>query len=639
MIEQWWDGRNGEVRLLPFSDTLALGMEALREGLPLRWARTLQDRAAEPPPGLAEAWFQVDWEPRSPTPTVVGGAEAPYLRSPAEGGREPSASPEGVALSGDLLPEGQRYWVGLQTHWTVGPGREVWTSARGRTAARTSATLDAVASAVESDLRRRVPLNSGPVPLLRRVRPSRHRRRSWASGSRSLGETAYPLGRLREAILLVAPFPLDLDPLDDPRLRHAVVLGASGSGKTSALAHMARQALGEGRSVILFDVHGDLAPRIMAGLSPALRDRSSGVDVAGSPTAIPGLSVFGPVPVADREALVAHLVAALKRLSTENGETFWGFRLERLFETFLHIVQEQGGDLVDLWSLLADPRRREAARLSTHRPEMARFLEEVDGIVRRQPEFLWPAASRVAKVVGSPLLTALLAPSESRWELGERLAEGGSVLWRLPIGEIGPEGVTFAVTLLLTRVYLDLVRRAPVAGSADGLRALFVIDEAHLFPARLLSEIVAEGRKFGLGLIAATQYPARLAPELREAFTGAAGTVYLFRVPWAAAKETGLWAGLGPETAQQLLPSLPPGWAVVSSTGPNADRRLVPIPLDLPPDLPGWQAVVRRTAERYGSPVPYRDTATASSSDRWEEELLLGLVALDAEGGPVTRAR
>ncbi len=364
-----------------------------------------------------------------------------------------------------------------------------------------------------------------------------------------------------------------------------------------------------------------------------------GIDVVGTPAAIPGLSVFGPVPLADREALVAHLVAAFKRLSTENGETFWGFRLERLFETFLHVVQEQGGDLVDLWSLLTDPRRRDAARLTTGRPEIVQFLEELDGIVRRQPEFLWPAASRVAKVVGSPLLTALLAPRERSVELGPRLRAGESVIWRLPMGELGPEGVTFAVTLLLTRIYLEEVRRAAREEPADDLRVLFVLDEAHLFPARLLSEIVAEGRKFGLGLVVATQYPARLAPELRDALTGAAGTVYLFRVPWASAVATGAWAGLGPDTAQNILPSLPPGWAMVSSTGSRADRRLVGMPLAPPSDLLGWQELVRRTTAGYGSPVPYRDGAAALSSDSLEEDLLLGLVALEAEGGITTRPR
>ncbi len=640
LIEQWWDGHAGEVHLLPYSERLVLAMEAVREGIPLPWTRSFRNRACAPPPGLLEGWIWV--VPPVPSDITLDPYDA-SLSSPVPGGRstepsDPRPSPDAVT-SDDLLSSESPYWVGLQTHWTTGSDGEVWASARGRIAAATPAALQALGSALEDRLRHVARWPAESRLIVRAVRPRRRLSRAWASGARPRWWTPRAQRLQADRVALAVPLPLGPDPHDDPRLRHAVVLGASGSGKTAALAHFAREALAERRSVVLFDVHGDLAPRVTAGLPSAIRERVIGIDVVGRPTAVPGLSVLGPVTIGDRDALVAHLVAAFKRLSTENGETFWGFRLERLFETFLHLVQEQGGDLVDLWSLLTDPRRRDAARLTTERPEAAQFLEELDGIVRRQPDFLWPAASRVAKVVGSPLLTALLAPHDRPLEVGARLSEGDSAIWRLPMGELGPEGVTFTVTLLLTRVYLEQVRRAAREGLAQDLRVLFVLDEAHLFPARLLSEIVAEGRKFGLGLVVATQYPARLAPELRDALAGAAGTVFLFRVPWASAVATGAWAGLGPDAAQRVLPTLSPGWALVSTTGPHAARQLIPMPLGLPADLPGWQKLVRRSADRFGSPVPYREGAAARSYESLEEEILLGLVGLDAEGGTITRAR
>jgi hypothetical protein len=641
LVEQWWNGREGEVHLLPFSEPLVLAMEALREGLPLPWTRRFRDRACAPPPGYLERWAWVSREdlPAAPSEGDTDSPASPERRTWREGRVETADVDDAVDPPGALLPSDQQFWVGMQTHWTTGSNSEVWATTRVRLAAVTPEGLQALASALQAHLRRMSDLPRDYGLFLHEVRPGRRLRREWASGARPAWHSVGP-HRLRwERAAEAAPLPLGPDGSDDPRLRHTVVLGASGSGKTAALAHFARQALAERRSIILFDVHGDLATQVVAGLPAETRERLIGIDVADSPAAIPGLSVFGPVPVADREALVAHLVAAFKRLSTENGETFWGFRLERLFETFLHVVQEQGGDLVDLWSLLTDPRRRDAARLTTARPEIVQFLDELDGIVRRQPDFLWPAASRVAKVVGSPLLTALLAPRERPRDFEARLGEGVSAIWRLPMGELGPEGVTFAVTLLLTRLYLEQVRRAVRGEPPRGLRVLFVLDEAHLFPARLLSEIVAEGRKFGLGLIVATQYPARLAPELRDALTGAAGTVYLFRVPWASAEVTGSWAGLGPAEAERVLPSLPPGWAMVSSTGAHAERRLVSMPFGCSPDLSGWRALVHRTAAEYGAPVPYRESVIARSSESLEEDLLLGLVALEAEGGPATRPR
>lgn len=640
LIEQWWDGRQGGVHLLPFSRRLAVQIDALAAGTPLRWSSVPHELPPGPPPGRPSMWVRVV-EARGASPVEDRSGESWVLssggRPPDRGGRPTRL--DDVLLEGDLLPPGRGYWAAVQTHWGVGADRRAWSRMRGRFSAGTREELHALRAALEARLRRLAGTDGPPFLAVRVGRPWLRGERAWRVGAASLGGDgpALPLGPglVRAAI----PYPLPLDPSDDPRLRHVVVLGASGSGKTAALAQLARAAMAERRSVVLFDVHGDLAPQVVSGISAHGRDRLVGIDIVDRPDKVPGLSVFGPVPACDREPLIAHLVAAFKRLSTENGETFWGFRLERVFETFLRIVQEQGGDLVDLWGLLTDPRRREAARLSTPRPELARFLDELEGIVRRQPEFLWSAASRVAKVVGSPLLTALLAPKERPADLSPALGEGGSVIWRLPMGELGPEGVTFAVTLLLTRVYLDQVRRAGARGPSPELRLLFVLDEAHLFPSRLLSEIVAEGRKFGLGLVAATQYPARLAPELRDALTGAAGTVFLFRVPWASAGPTGAWAGLAPDTADQILPSLPAGWAVVASTGPNADRRLTAMPPPAPSDLPGWRDLVRECAERFGSPVPYPDVSRSADTDWLEEELLLGLVALGAEGRSPTRSR
>lgn len=639
LVEQWWDGLRGEVSLLPFSPALEVALKALRQDLPLRWNRLFTTRACEPPAGLMESWFWLAIRARpgsSARPLALPVSSTPWSQPDPGETRRPT---DELADSPPLLPEGVPYWVGLQTHWISTPTGGVRVSLRARLAAPGPSTLTALGTAVESCLRRRAGGGSGPQLFLRRIRPGRGDRRTWITGALPpwRGPSRIPL--TSDLVPLAVSLPLETDPADEARLRHVAVFGTSGSGKTAALAHLAREALGEGRPVVVFDVHGDLVPRIVAGIRAEIASRVIGVDVTGNPPAIPGLAVFGPVPSADREALVAHLVAALKRLSTENGETFWGFRLERLFETFLHLVQEQGGTLVDLWSLLSDPRRRDAARLSTARPDAAQFLEELEGILRRQPEFLWPAASRVSKVVGSPLLQALLAPRDRPLDVRARLQEGSSVFWRLPIGELGPEGVTFAVTLLLTRIYLEEVRSVPPAGPGPGLRTLFVLDEAHLFPARLLAEMVAEGRKFGLGLVLATQYPARLAPELRAALAGAAGTVYLFRVPWASAADTGAWVGLSRDTAQRILPSLAPGWAVVGSTGPGADRRVVAMPRTTVADSSVWRAIVQRSVVQYGSPVAHPEGIPETDSERIEEDVLLGLVALEAERAPATRER
>ncbi len=131
------------------------------------------------------------------------------------------------------------------------------------------------------------------------------------------------------------PFPRDAD------LRlHTVVVGASGSGKTSMLASVAAERLRTGRSVVLFDIHGDLAPATSALLAGMPHGKVAAVDVEGAAGTRTGVRILAPD--ADGESEAQELVAALKRLSVEGSEVYWGFRLERLFDTFVRLTLEEG---------------------------------------------------------------------------------------------------------------------------------------------------------------------------------------------------------------------------------------------------------------------------------------------------------
>jgi hypothetical protein len=508
--------------------------------------------------------------------------------------------------------------VDVQTYWFPDPsGRlRVWT----RFAAPWAGSHEGVLLRGGLELAHRVAEKGGPLADVRIERRGPGAAREWSSGR---------LGRLRSGP------PLRVDPItaasavplagrapseaSDP-VRHTVVLGATGSGKTGLVAALAAERISRGTPVLLFDVHGDLAPAVVARLVPSDRSRVLAIDAADPHGRIPGLAILEPGPGPSADAGAADVVAALKRLSSEGGETYWGFRLERIFDTFVRVVQDERGSLLDLLALLTDERRRESARLTTRRPDAARFLEELPAILRRSPEFLWPAASRLSKIALVPALAALLAPADGGLPIEEWVGRGGSILWRLPFSHLGPEGATLAGTLLATRSYLALAR-SPVR-SCKRLRALFVVDEAHAFSSRLLTEMLAEGRKFGIGVVVASQYPERLDPELRAAAAGAAGTHIVFRVPPAAARDVGEWIGLEPAVARDLLPALPVGKALAVASGETA-RFLVGEPLAHDSGAT-WASRVDATSAAYFDDA---ETVLRGESEEIGDTILLELVA------------
>gem|GEM_PF-428033 len=517
-------------------------------------------------------------------------------------------------------------WAGLQVLWSQSGTGQVLIAVRFRVAARTRDDQHSLFGAVAARLLADWSRGTGIPARVEHV--SACARRDWRRlGIRSLPRAAwYPLatGLLEETPELGFR---DLETPTAPPEGHTVVFGASGTGKTTLLADRALHAIVGGRTVVVLDLHGDLAPAILGGLPRRERDRVVAVDAGTRPvTGISGLVSSGSS--VDRAA--GHFVAAVKRLSPDGGDLAWGFRLERIFDTFSRLVLESGGTLLDLYALLTDVRRREAALLEAHRPAAARFLEELGPIVRRNPEFLWSAATRLSKIVLMPELADLLAPSDGGLDVEGLIRNGRSVLVRIPVATLGPEAAAFAATLVLGRVYLGLIGTAPPLRT--GPPVLLVLDEVQGFPPRLVSEILSDSRKFGLEAIVATQYPDRLSPEVRNAASGAATHFITFRTPAASASQVGPWVGLPSTQSAELLASLPVGLAValdpVSGT-PRWHRGTGPTPRW---DGGAWEGAIVRTRSEFGvasTPLP------AGLDEETIERVLLAILAADESGHPL----
>lgn len=513
-------------------------------------------------------------------------------------------------------------WV--HTLWTAGgeDGR-LWVGRRfALRVDRTAGASDLVrraegAVATEWALRTGRPVRAKPSDRTGRV--------EWARGrSRSLSRASWFELDPARAAATAEPLLTEPEGLFPSEGAHAVVFGATGAGKTWFLADRTARALRDGATVLALDLHGDFSAALVTRLSAPERERLVGIDVTRRP--VLGLAALGGT----EERAAAHLVAAVKRLSPDGAEVYWGFRLERLFDAFVRVVQETGGSLLDLYDLLTDPERREVARLATRRSEVARFLDELAPIVRRTPDFLWPAAARLSKIALVPALAELLCPPDGGIGLERLLAEGRSLVVRLPFVEIGPEAAAFAGTLLLTRAYLGIAARCGGRGPLP--RLLAVLDEVQGLSPRLLAEMLAEGRKFGFRLLLASQYPERLAPELRAAAAGAAREVVVFRVPPVSAAGVGSWLGLPPAAASVLLPALATGTAL---TRPRGSAELVRFG-------PGenvvarrelWDSVVGASQEEFGATSP--GSGERSVEELLTERILLAVLAAEEQGRPL----
>jgi len=526
------------------------------------------------------------------------------------------------------LPRGT--WLGVQTFWLPSQRGAVWLARRFCVAAATDRELSsrfravAIALAAEWRLAVEVPASVS----MGRFGSGR----DWRRGSvRTIPREAWferppeVAARSAEAVDRLGG-PSSEIPVETP----AIVLGASGSGKTTYLARWAANVVARGGSVFVLDLHGDLAPAITGRLAPDTWRRVVAIDASLPP--VPGIAALVPDGAPDRAA--AHLVAALKRLSPDGTDLYWGFRLERIFDTVVRLALESGGSLTDVYDLLTNPDRRDASRLATRSAELARFLDELAPVVRRNPEFLWSAATRLSKVMLVPALRELLAPDSEGVPVERLLADGRSLLVRLPFARLGPEAAGFAATLVLGRVYLGLAALAERRETAVPVSV--VLDEVHAFSPRLVSELLTEGRKFGIRAVVATQYPERLSRELAAAARGALRGAVVFRVPRPAAVEVGGWLGLGAASAAELLPNLPTGEGLVVDPLAVGIRTVPPEARPTLPSSVGWRERTDATREEFD--VPPAPFAEERGEDLATERLLLAVLSVSESGRAVGRA-
>jgi hypothetical protein len=326
------------------------------------------------------------------------------------------------------------------------------------------------------------------------------------------------------------------------------------------------------------------------------------------------------------------VVAAIRRLSSDGDTVYWGFRLERIFDTFVRLVQESGGGLRDLYALLTDPRRRESVRAQTRSFVRAQFLDELPSLLQRNPEFLWPAAARLSKVALVPALGALLSPESNALDLPSILAAGQSLVVRVPMSVLGPEAASFAASLVVGSVYLACLGSVP--RDAAHPHWLFLLDEAHALAPRLLTEILAEGRKFGVQAVLATQYLDRLTPEVRWATQGTVNRHVFFRVPAAAARDAALSVGLTVVEGARLLSTLPTGAAVVYSPV-GVELLRVPVPAASPDSgQVVWERAVDATLGRLGGDEARVESADDGSLATVEDRVLLAAFGAVSAGKP-----
>lgn len=313
----------------------------------------------------------------------------------------------------------------------------------------------------------------------------------------------------------------------EDRLLHTYVIGKTGTGKSTLLGNMATQDLAAGNGFALIDPHGDLVERLHREAINAGRQDVIYLD-ATNPDQPYGYNPLRHVRP-DRIPLAASgLLEVFKKMWADA----WGVRMEHILRNALYALLEQkDATLLDIPRLFSNRQfRRHVAASVGNEPvklfwekefERYSFAYRADGVASIQ--------NKLGAFLSDPVMRRILTEPKEAVSMRRIMDQGGVLLVNLGKGRIGEDSAAILGGLLVTTIGLAGYSRADSAPETRRDFALY-IDEFQTFTTLAVANMLAELRKYRLGMVMAHQYLHQLEPEIRHAVLGNAGTLISFRL-------------------------------------------------------------------------------------------------------------
>ena len=303
------------------------------------------------------------------------------------------------------------------------------------------------------------------------------------------------------------------------RLFHMAIFGQTGTGKSSLLSTMAKQDMDAGQGLCLIDPHGDLAKE----LATYCGDRAIYWDVA-DPACPYGYNPLTYVKPELRPLLASGLIETLRKQWSDA----WGARMEHLLRyALLALLEWPTATLADIIPLFLDSDLRTKVIANVTDPQVRSFwtLEFPKMNYRTAVDGVAPIANKIGAFLAHPTVRKAVCTPQMPLRFRSLMDEGKVLIVNLGKGRIGADTANVLGGLIVSAFSL-------ASYSRDTVRTPYFlyVDEFHAFTTSAFAGMLSELRKYGLGLVATTQYISQLDDGVRDALFGNVGTLLSFRI-------------------------------------------------------------------------------------------------------------
>ncbi len=319
------------------------------------------------------------------------------------------------------------------------------------------------------------------------------------------------------------------------RLRHAYVIGQTGTGKTGFIKNMIIQDIKNGEGVAFIDPHGNDIEDILACIpperikdviyfDPAYTARPMGLNMLEYDRSKPEMKTF----------VVDEVYGIFRKLYADVPEAF-GPMFEQYYRNAVQLVVEDpdtGSTFVEIPRVFADRDFRNMKLNHCKNPIIVQFWRKIAEAAGGDPSLENVApyiTSKFDVFLTNDIMRPIVSQEKSAFNFREIMDKKKIFLANLSKGRLGDRNTSLLGLILVSKFLQAAFSRVDTRGDLLPVFYLY-IDEFQNFATPSIATILSEARKYKLSLTIAHQFIAQLEEDIRDAVIGNVGTKASFRV-------------------------------------------------------------------------------------------------------------
>jgi len=314
------------------------------------------------------------------------------------------------------------------------------------------------------------------------------------------------------------------------RMRHAYIIGRTGTGKSELLIEMIKQDIRAGYGVCVIDPHGDLIEDTLRFVPPQRAEDVILFDPSDTERPI-GLNLLEASTEEQKHFITGAIINLMYKLYDPQRTGIIGPRFEHAVRNaMLTIMSDEGSTFIEIVRVMTDQKFVQELLPKVKDPIIRRYW--TDQIAQtsdfHKSEVLDYIVSKFGRFVTNKMMRNIIGQSKSSFDFRKVMDDGKILLINLSKGKLGEENSTFLGLLIVPKILAAAMSRVDM--SMEKRREFFLyVDEFQNFATPDFATILSEARKYKLALTVANQFIGQMDEEVKNAVFGNVGTMMALR--------------------------------------------------------------------------------------------------------------